>query len=250
MRKGGATYRIIADHLGSVRLVIDVATGQVVQRMDYDAFGAVLLDTNPGFQPFGFAGGLYDRDTGLVRFGARDYDPAIGRWTTKDPVRFGGADLNLFAHASGDPVNLLDPSGFYDIYARPFAGTGEREYAVEFYTLARAVNRDLRRLFGADTPGGITKDASDFAHYLKGQPTGVSDLEDEDDRDVCDDYDARAKEIYEDMFGEHGPADTITESELRAFIEAVNRSNWRVEKYYNVDDLIRRANSRAQGARN
>ena len=76
--KGGTTYRIIADHLGSPRLVIDAATGAVAQRMDYDEFGRVLLDTSPGFQPFGFAGGIYDRETGLVRFGARDYDAEIG----------------------------------------------------------------------------------------------------------------------------------------------------------------------------
>jgi len=84
--KNGATYRIIADHLGSPRLVIDSTTGAIVQRMDYDEFGTVILDTNPGFQPFGFAGGIYDRDTGLVRHGARDYDPETGRWTAKDPI--------------------------------------------------------------------------------------------------------------------------------------------------------------------
>jgi len=60
MVKGGVTYRIVADHLGSPRLIVDVATGTVVQELRYDAFGNVLLDTNPGFQPFGFAGGLYD----------------------------------------------------------------------------------------------------------------------------------------------------------------------------------------------
>ncbi|MDS4031603.1 MAG: hypothetical protein RKO66_16235 [Candidatus Contendobacter sp.] len=38
----------------------------------------MTLDTSPGFQPFGFAGGLYDKDTGLVRFGARDYGAADG----------------------------------------------------------------------------------------------------------------------------------------------------------------------------
>jgi len=38
-----------------------------------------LFKTSTGFQPFGFAGGLYDRDTNLVRFGARDYDPETGR---------------------------------------------------------------------------------------------------------------------------------------------------------------------------
>ena len=52
-------------------------------------------DTHPGFQPFGYAGGLYDADTGLVRFGAHDYDATIGRWTTKDPLLLGGG-FNLY----------------------------------------------------------------------------------------------------------------------------------------------------------
>jgi RHS repeat-associated protein len=88
--KGGVTYSIISDHLGSPRLVIDTTTGAIVQRMDYDEFGQVITDTNPGFQLFGFAGGLYDRDTKLVCFGARDYDIEIGRWTAKDPILFIG----------------------------------------------------------------------------------------------------------------------------------------------------------------
>jgi YD repeat-containing protein len=72
MIKGGTTYRLVTDHVGSLRLVVDAATGVIAQRMDYDEFGRVVLDTSPGLQPFGFAGGLYDPDTGLVRFGARD----------------------------------------------------------------------------------------------------------------------------------------------------------------------------------
>jgi RHS repeat-associated protein len=111
MVKGGVTYRIIADHLGSPRLVVDTATGDIIQRMDYDEFGNVLMDTNPGFQPFGFAGGLEDTDTGLVRFGARDYDPQTGRWTAKDPILFAGGDNNLFGYVQNNPVNFIDPSG-------------------------------------------------------------------------------------------------------------------------------------------
>ncbi len=76
--KGSETYRIISDHLGSPRLIVNTTTGAVVQRMDYDEFGQVITDTNPGFQPFGFAGGLYDRDTKLVRFGARDHGLVSG----------------------------------------------------------------------------------------------------------------------------------------------------------------------------
>ena len=71
----GVTYRIITDNQGSVRLVVDVETGEVMQRLDYDSFGRVLRDTNPGFQPFGFQSGLHDPDTGLVEFGCRWYGP-------------------------------------------------------------------------------------------------------------------------------------------------------------------------------
>jgi len=113
MIKGGAIYRIIKDHLGSPRLVVDIATNTVVQQMDYDVWGNVIQDSNPGFQPFGFAGGLYDRDTQLVRFGARDYDAETGRWTAKDPIGFEGGDTNLYGYVVNDPVNWVDPLGLY-----------------------------------------------------------------------------------------------------------------------------------------
>lgn len=70
-------------------------------------------DTNPGFQPFGFAGGRYDPDTSLVRFGARDYDAEMGRWLERDPIGFKGGDTNLYAYAGSDPVNRIDPSGTF-----------------------------------------------------------------------------------------------------------------------------------------
>ena len=111
MEKGGVTYRILSDHLGSVRLVVDASTGTVAQRLDYDEFGVVLQDTAPGFQPFGFAGGIYDHQTKLVRFGARDYDAEIGRWTSKDPIGFDGGDHNLYGFVVNDPVNRIDSEG-------------------------------------------------------------------------------------------------------------------------------------------
>ncbi|MFN7942390.1 MAG: RHS repeat-associated core domain-containing protein [Thermoanaerobaculia bacterium] len=112
--QGTSSYRIFTDRLGSVRTVVNAETGDVVQRLDYDAYGRVMLDTNPGFQPWGFAGGLYDYQTSLVRFGARDYDAEVGRWTAKDPVGFGGGSLGLFEYVNGDPINRRDPSGFAD----------------------------------------------------------------------------------------------------------------------------------------
>jgi RHS repeat-associated protein len=127
------TYRIISDHLGSPRLVVDVSDGSVVQRMDFDEFGNVITDTNPGFQPFGFAGGIYDADTKLVRFGARDYSAETGRWTAKDPIRFGGGESNLYGYVLSDPINAIDPSGLYgtnscEYYERRCAESGGTYY--------------------------------------------------------------------------------------------------------------------------
>lgn len=93
LSKGSVDYYLISDIRGSVRMVVKSSTGEVRQQLTYDAFGKVLSDTSPGYTPFGFAGGLYDSRTDLVRFGARDYSADIGRWTTEDPIGFWSGDV-------------------------------------------------------------------------------------------------------------------------------------------------------------
>ena len=48
------TYRIVSDRLGSPSLVANAQIGELVQRMDYDEFGNITLDSNPGLHSFGF----------------------------------------------------------------------------------------------------------------------------------------------------------------------------------------------------
>ncbi len=110
----GKTYRLFRDQLGSPRTLVDASSGATAGVMRHDAWGVVLEDSLSSLVPFGFAGGLYDPDTGLVRFGARDYDPQIGRWVSKDPIRFGGHQANLYVYVGNDPVNRIDPSGLQD----------------------------------------------------------------------------------------------------------------------------------------
>lgn len=109
-RLGNINY-LTYDQVGSLRVVADTY-GNVVKKVEYDSFGNIIGDTNPSFEvPFGFAGGLHDRDTGLVRFGYRDYDPDVGRWTAKDLIFFAGGDTDLYGYCLDDPVNLIDPDG-------------------------------------------------------------------------------------------------------------------------------------------
>ena len=108
--QGGVTYAYVKSHLGSVKLVVNAATGAVVQRLDYDAWGNVMSDSAPGFQSFAFAGGVYDADTKLTHFGCRDYDASAGVWTSKDPIRLSGG-LNQYAYAANDPIEYVDRDG-------------------------------------------------------------------------------------------------------------------------------------------
>lgn len=127
--RNGVAYLLVADHLGSVRYVINSRDGEVVQAVEYDALGRVTTNTAPGWQPFGFAGGLHEPTSGMVRFGERTYDPFIGRFLSRDPLGLAGGQLNLYQYANGDPVNQTDPSGLrgivsdgVDLCTDPFIG--------------------------------------------------------------------------------------------------------------------------------
>jgi len=109
--RSDGTYRIVSDQLGSPRVIVNAGTGAAIQHLEFDAFGEIVQDSNSGWQPFGFAGGLYDPHTGLLRFGTRDYDPKLGRFLAKDPIRFNGGSTNLYEYVSNDPINWIDPTG-------------------------------------------------------------------------------------------------------------------------------------------
>ncbi len=179
MVKSGVTYRILSDHLGSPRAVVKVADGSVVQRMTYDELGGVISDTATGFQPFGFAGGLYDPATSLVRFGARDYYAGAGRWTAKESLGFAGGDTNFYAYAFSDPINLIDPDGL-KVHPANFVGplqSGDsRSYAanlsdprlmpLQYPTYGVAPNY----FYPAGTPANLRQECVSLTKAFSGAP--------------------------------------------------------------------------------
>jgi len=124
IERGGVRYAVLCDPVGTPRLVA-APDGTVVKRLEHTAFGVRTLDTDPGFElAIGFAGGIHDPLTGLVRFGLRDLDPAAGRFTTRDPLLFSGGQANLYAYAGNDPIGRRDESGLFSIGFSGYAGVG------------------------------------------------------------------------------------------------------------------------------
>ena len=111
--RGGATYRLISDQLGSPVYAINTANSSDVPfQASYATFGErTLISGTDDWMPFGFAGGHYDLDTKLTRFGARDYDAKFGRWMSKDPISFHGGQPNFYSYVGNNPIDSVDPQG-------------------------------------------------------------------------------------------------------------------------------------------
>ncbi len=114
--RGATTSIISTDRLGSVRLETD-ANGAVKSRHSFDAFGNRLGDQSSTISS-GFVGEAYSTITGSVNLRAREYDSALGRFTSMDPFQ---GKLNepisrhRYQYGNNDPVNNTDPSGLFTL---------------------------------------------------------------------------------------------------------------------------------------
>ncbi|WP_079100748.1 polymorphic toxin-type HINT domain-containing protein [Streptomyces sp. Root55] len=104
-----------ADHHGTALLAIDAATQQVSQRR-LTPFGG-SRGTEPATWPSsrGFVGGTQDDATGLTHLGAREYDPATGRFLSVDPIMdlTNPQQINGYTYGNNNPLTFSDPSGLY-----------------------------------------------------------------------------------------------------------------------------------------
>jgi RHS repeat-associated protein len=103
-------------------VVIQTATGAVSLVQSHDSFGRRTQKLGTWDYAIGYAGGQEDPFTGLIRAGARDFDPALGRWLSRDRLRFGSGQSNLFSYVGADPVNFIDVSGYAPAVPLPQGG--------------------------------------------------------------------------------------------------------------------------------
>jgi RHS repeat-associated protein len=111
------------DKIGSVRRVFTTFTSP---SYDFDAYGAALQTTAP-VTDFGYAGMVTNTDSGLYLTTHRPYDPVTGRFLIRDPIGEAGDPLgNLYAYVGGDPVDGVDPGGWWQVTIQVGAGVGGR----------------------------------------------------------------------------------------------------------------------------
>jgi RHS repeat-associated protein len=112
------TYVPLHDISGNVISLIDPLHSQVVESYQYTAFGEETIFNANGEQiensavgnPWRFAEKRVNQTSGLILFGLRFYDPAMGRWISEDPA--GGIDgPNLYTYLHNNPLSHLDRFG-------------------------------------------------------------------------------------------------------------------------------------------
>jgi len=149
IKKDGANYRVIKDHLGSTRMVVNASNGDVVKTIAYDEFGNVTSETGDFDIIFGYAGGIRDKDTGLTKFGARDYDAETGRWTSKEPLGFEGA-LNFYSYCDADPVNYVDVNGLFKFLKDKQLNTKYKDVKAEYLLLKKLLETKFKARLGSE----------------------------------------------------------------------------------------------------
>ena len=131
---------------GSVRQLTN-STGQVTDSYEYDAFGNSFTKQGTTPNNYLYRGEQYDSDLGLYYLRARYYNPATGRFMSRDPNNPGSTDatgtpidpreLHKYLYAGGDPVNRVDPRGRAELFEYSLV-TGGSKLGVMDYVLSKA----------------------------------------------------------------------------------------------------------------
>jgi RHS repeat-associated protein len=108
----GQAFIPIHDHRGSVVALIGIATQTPIEYYRYSAFGEE--ETGNTLSPWLFSSKRTDKETDLIYFGRRYYNPALGRWITQDPQGFEDGP-NLYAYVHNNPLTEIDLYGLWSI---------------------------------------------------------------------------------------------------------------------------------------
>jgi len=109
MSKGGQIAYLVSDGLGSIVATND-PTGTVTHSVAFDAWGNTKSEVGARMHPFTYTGREVG-DAGLLHYRARQYQSAIGRFTSEDPLR--SDQIGLYPYVGNSPLEWIDPTGMF-----------------------------------------------------------------------------------------------------------------------------------------
>ena len=173
-------YYYVYNGHGDVVQIVDEA-GNTVNRYQYDEWGNILQQEEQIRNAFKYAGEMQDEATGLYYLRARYYDPAVGRFISKDTYEGSVTNplsLNLYTYVENNPIIYTDPSGNWctatvngKLYSHPgkCSGSGNGQ---DYIPDSNATN------FGRTiVDAGVNKGKwyPDNTVHIKADPTGITD---------------------------------------------------------------------------
>ena len=172
LAKNAGGYQYLKDVQGTISEIAD-SSGRKIQRYLYSAFGMLLgiqdaLAADVSVDPpvattYGYTGREFDRESGLMYYRARYYDPAMGRFLQKDAypgqLRLPASVVNSYSYTMNNPANLTDPTGMFSFFEKVMIGIGAGIAAV----LVVATLPVTAGILGGILVGGAVGAATGFA---------------------------------------------------------------------------------------
>ena len=170
----------VTDHLGSVRAVVDGISGEVVEINDYYPFGSrwdvatSLRDDSNRFR-YNSKEEQFRFGTPYIDYGARQYDPIIGRWFAQDPLSEKYYGISPYAFCAGNPVKYLDPDGrYFDDDNEKKARRYERKLERKSFKLSKKAER-------LDKKGKDSRNVKERSKELKKSAQDIRDMRNDTD---------------------------------------------------------------------
>ncbi|UDQ98345.1 RHS repeat-associated core domain-containing protein [Lentisphaerota bacterium WC36G] len=112
LEKDGVVFNYIADGNKNITQLIDMSSGSIANRYDYSPFGQLSLDNETVANPFKFSSEYAEKETGLVYYNYRYYNPSTGKWLSRDPIQEAGG-VNVYGFIKNSTINYYDLLGLH-----------------------------------------------------------------------------------------------------------------------------------------
>ncbi|UDQ98392.1 RHS repeat-associated core domain-containing protein [Lentisphaerota bacterium WC36G] len=110
LEKDGVVFNYIADGNKNITQLIDMSSGSIANRYDYSPFGQLSLDNETVANPFKFSSEYAEKETGLIYYNYRYYNPTTGKWLSRDPIQEKGGE-NIYGFVNNQPISNTDNLG-------------------------------------------------------------------------------------------------------------------------------------------